>query len=145
MGYTAVANEITTEALALFGILALWQIPHFLAISIANLKDYTRAGIKTVPATHGASITRLQTIAYTTLLIPVSLILVPIGTAGWLYGSVALLTGTLLLYTAARRPETEEHTVWAVRYFRATLLYLPVVTIGLVLDVAIGLAEKGGV
>ncbi len=145
MGYTAYTNEVTTEALALFGILALWQIPHFLAISIANLQDYTRAGIKTVPAARGPSTTRLQTIAYTTLLIPVSLVLIPIGTASWLYGATALVTGTLLLYTAARKAETVEHTVWAVRYFRATLLYLPIITIGLVVDVALGLASQGGV
>ena len=134
MGYTAVTNAITWEALALFAILGLWQIPHFLAISVANLEDYSRAGIHTVPGEKGNRVTRLQTIAYTTALIPLSLVLVPLGTASWLYGGVALLSGTGLLYLAAARPSDGEFRDWAVRYFKGTLWYLPLVTIALAFD-----------
>src|SRR5207249_5600310 len=34
MGFTAVHGKLSPEALALFGILFLWQMPHFLAIAI---------------------------------------------------------------------------------------------------------------
>lgn len=135
MGCTAVSGEITEEGLALFAILALWQIPHFLAISIANLQDYSRAGIHTVPANRGLATTRLQTIAYTTALIPLSLVLLPLGTAGWAYGTAALVSGVALLYLAAKHPKNDNYKVWAIQYFYGTLFYLPVVTCALALDV----------
>ena len=137
MGCTAVENTFSMEGLALFGILALWQIPHFLAIAIANLEDYSKAGIHTVPAQKGLKATRLQTIAYTTALIPVSLVLVPMGTASWLYAAVALISGTWLLYLAAKSPQEETYRPWAVRYFYGTLCYLPAVTLALAADTLI--------
>ena len=135
MGYTAVTNEFTAEGLALFGILALWQIPHFLAISVANLEDYTRAGIQTVPGKRGERMTRLHTIAYTTALIPTSLIMVHLGVAGWVYGGIALVSGVGLLYLAAKPPGETGLKAWAIDYFKGTLVYLPAITLALVLDV----------
>jgi protoheme IX farnesyltransferase len=66
-----------------------------------------------------------------------SLILVPMGTAGWLYASVALASGSWLLYLAAKAPQEEAYKPWAVRYFYGTLYYLPAVTIALAADTLI--------
>jgi len=49
MGWTAVTGHVAPQALALFAILFLWQIPHFLAIALYRIADYGRAGIRVLP------------------------------------------------------------------------------------------------
>ena len=51
MGWTAVTGHLDLPGLALFAILFLWQIPHFLAIAIYRAADYARAGFKVLPLT----------------------------------------------------------------------------------------------
>lgn len=55
MGWTAARGQIEPAGLVLFAILFVWQLPHFLAISLYRRDDYERAGMKTVgdAAPHG--------------------------------------------------------------------------------------------
>ncbi len=53
MGWTAVTGHIDVGAVALFGILFLWQIPHFLAIALYRSEDYGRAGFENLAAGGG--------------------------------------------------------------------------------------------
>ena len=153
MGWTAATNELSAAGLVLFAILFLWQLPHFLAIAMFREAEYTRAGIKVVPALRGADATRWQAIAWAIALVPVSLLLGPLGIAGALYTSVALVSGALFLWycvksfrayatenvsepTTHARPSPE--AIWGRKVFVASLLYLPALFVGLALDVAIG-------
>ena len=153
MGWTAATNELSAAGLVLFAILFLWQLPHFLAIAMFREAEYTRAGIKVVPALRGADATRWQAIAWAIALVPVSLLLGPLGIAGALYTSVALVSGALFLwfcaksfraYAAENVSETTTHArpspeaIWGRKVFVASLLYLPTLFVGLALDVAIG-------
>ena len=55
----------------LFGIQFLWQFPHFWAIAWLAHTDYTAAGFKLLPGDKGPTkFTALQTIIYSTLMIP---------------------------------------------------------------------------
>ncbi|RPJ71692.1 MAG: hypothetical protein EHM20_14415, partial [Alphaproteobacteria bacterium] len=49
MGWTAVTGKIDFMAVALFLILFVWQLPHFLAISLYHAKDYGAASIIVYP------------------------------------------------------------------------------------------------
>ena len=51
LGWTAATGTIGAGGLVLFGILFLWQVPHFLAISIFRRDEYARAGLKVMPNT----------------------------------------------------------------------------------------------
>src|SRR5262245_42474538 len=53
LGWTAATGTIGAGGLVLFGILFLWQVPHFLAISIFRKEEYARAGLKVMPNTLG--------------------------------------------------------------------------------------------
>src|ERR1700730_14595410 len=44
MGWAAVHNALAPQAWVLFGILFLWQMPHFLAIAVLFMNDYAAAG-----------------------------------------------------------------------------------------------------
>src|SRR4029078_12573166 len=58
MGWTAVTDRLDWPGLALFGVLFLWQIPHFLAIATYRGADYARAGFKVLPLTVSLRTTR---------------------------------------------------------------------------------------
>src|SRR5436190_1844418 len=49
IGWCAVRGEVTPEAVTLFVILFLWQVPHFLAIAWMYREEYARAGLLMLP------------------------------------------------------------------------------------------------
>ncbi len=143
MGWTAMRGTLELPAdapgLVLFGILFIWQMPHFLAIAVFRQQDYDDAGIRTVPSVRGLRVTKLQAIAWALALLPVSLLLLPLGVAGLVYGVTAGLAGLgYLAFTIAglfAPPELDSR--WAWRLFGASLVYLPIVVLALGLDLTL--------
>ncbi|HJQ26210.1 MAG TPA: heme o synthase [Blastocatellia bacterium] len=134
IGWVAANGQITIEAWVLFAILFLWQFPHFLAIAWMYRDDYKRAGIKMLPVVEpDGRITGQQIIAYTVLLVPVSLMptLLHLSGAVYFYGALAL--GLAFLYYSARA--ARQRTTWqARRLLLASVLYLPVLFALMVLN-----------
>ncbi|MBT9559080.1 MAG: protoheme IX farnesyltransferase [Myxococcales bacterium] len=138
MGWTAVTGSMDAPGLTLFLILLLWQLPHFIAIALYRQSEYARAGFKTVPNVRGVTIAKVQTVAYAVLLVPLCLLLTPIGAATWIYGAVSLLTSVGFLAVCLRGVTTELPARWARRVFLASLVFLPALGVGLGLDRWIG-------
>ena len=134
MGWVAVTKGIEWPGVVLFLILLVWQVPHFLAIALYSRADYERAGIKVVPVVYGDRVAKLQVVAYATLLIPLSLLLVPLGAAGWIYGGAALLVSLWFLVACVRGYGSIETIPWARSVFRASLVYLPALGLAVILD-----------
>lgn len=134
MGWTAVTGRIDAPGLVLFGVLFLWQLPHFIAISVFRKDDYARAGLKVLPWVRGERIARLHAIGWAALLLPVSIALGPLGVAGWGYLTAATVMGVIYLWTAVRRPTEGGEARWAKRLFLTSLVYLPVVFAALMID-----------
>jgi len=134
MGWVAVTKGIEWPGVALFFILLVWQIPHFLAIALYSREDYERAGIQVVPVVYGERVAKLQVVAYATLMIPLSLLLVPLGSAGWIYGAGALLISLWFLAACVRGYRTKDTIPWARAVFRASLVYLPALGLALIVD-----------
>src|SRR5213075_1393863 len=98
MGWTAARGEIDVAAWVLFAILFLWQFPHFLAIAWMYREDYGRAGIKMLPVVEpDGRVTGQQIIAYSLMLVPVSLLPSLLGISGKIYLVAALVLGLLFL------------------------------------------------
>ncbi|MEI9807260.1 MAG: heme o synthase [Bacteroidota bacterium] len=75
IGWAAGDERLSTGGWILFGIQFLWQFPHFWAIAWLAHADYTRAGFKLLPSDKGPTkFTALQTVIYSLLLLPVTLI-----------------------------------------------------------------------
>ena len=68
MGWTAVTGEIGLPGVVLFMILFIWQIPHFIAISIFRQEEYERAGLKVLPSVRGLDVAKRHAFAYTVVL-----------------------------------------------------------------------------
>ena len=137
MGWTAYTGTVDLPGLVLFAILLVWQLPHFLAIALYRQDDYERAGVKAVPIVRGERVAKAQALAWTTALIPISLLLVPLQVAGAFYGAVALATGLWFLSWSVRGMSGEAGVPWARKFLSASLVYLPVLVLSLVVDVAL--------
>ena len=76
IGWVAATNDVfSIGGWILFGIQFLWQFPHFWAIAWLAHQDYTAAGFKLLPGDKGPTkFTALQTIIYSSLMIPFGLL-----------------------------------------------------------------------
>ncbi len=127
MGWAASRGSLGAAGWGLFGILFLWQLPHFLAIGWLYRDDYARGGFPMLAVTdRDGSSTGRQAVLYATALLPVTLgtgLLASAG-PGYLWG--ALLLGAAFLACAG-------HFAWkrtmtsARGLFFASVLYLPLV------------------
>jgi protoheme IX farnesyltransferase len=137
IGWTAVRGTIDAEALALFAIVFLWQLPHFLAIAWIYREDYARAGYRMVPVVDAdGSRTARRMIGFCLLLLIASAAPVLFGPARWLYlaGALALGVGFLAPCIAFGRDHSDRR---ARRVLRASLVYLPALFVLLLLDRAL--------
>jgi protoheme IX farnesyltransferase len=134
LGWTAVSNSLELPGAVLFAILLIWQMPHFLAISVFRKQDYAAAGIRCVPVVRGETVAKIQAIAWAALLIPVSVALTPLGVTGPVYLVAAIVLGAAFLLQAIRGLGPQENVKWARQLFVLSLVYLPALTIALVVD-----------
>ncbi len=134
MGWTAVANDITLGAWALFAMQFLWQFPHFLAIAWMYREEYAKAGILMLPVVEPAGkITMRQIVMFTIMLVPVSLAPYFFGISGPIFLVAASILGILFLISSIRvaRSKTNE---MAKRLLLASVIYLPLLFIFMVAD-----------
>jgi protoheme IX farnesyltransferase len=134
IGYTAVTGTITPEAWALFLIVFVWQVPHFLAIAWIYRDEYARAGLRMLPVVDpDGRRTSRSMIAWCVALLPVSLLPLWLDPTRLAYASGAVLLGVAFLGGAVwfRRERTAAR---ARVVLRLSLLYLPGLLALLLLD-----------
>ncbi|MBA3639872.1 MAG: protoheme IX farnesyltransferase [Acidobacteria bacterium] len=126
IGWAAATNTLSREAWILFGILFLWQLPHFLAIAWMYKDDYARAGFPMLPVIDpdGRSTVR-HSVFYAAALLPLSLAPTLVGmTTPWYF--VAALVLTLAFLGLTLRFAQTRAMADARRVFFGSILYLPV-------------------
>ena len=132
IGWAAARGQFELATWALFAILFLWQLPHFLAIAWMYRSDYARAGLQMLPGsdTDGDATAR-QVAGYGAALVPVSLLPTMVDLAGPAYFIGALVLGSA--YLACGLDMGRKRTsASAKRLLRASVLYLPLL-LGLLL------------
>lgn len=134
LGWTAAGGSLAVGAWVLFGILFLWQLPHFLALAWMYREDYRQGGfvMLTVLDPDGRTTGR-QILNYVVALLPVSLLPTLIGMTGPVYFFGALVLGAIFVgigvAVTVTRAERE-----ARRLFLASVLYLPALLLLMVID-----------
>jgi len=129
IGWAAVQGELPAEPWILFGIMFLWQLPHFLAIAWMYRDDYARAGFAMLPVIEpdGRSTGR-QAVVYAAALVPLSLAPSLVHMTGEIYFAAALGLGLVFLWLTLRFAQTRS-AADARRVFFASIVYLPVLWI----------------
>jgi protoheme IX farnesyltransferase len=134
MGWAAVRGSLGPEALALFGVLFFWQMPHFLALAWMYRNDYERAGYKMLPGVdETGGVTFRQILLYTSALLPVSLVPTITGVAGAVYFFGALILGIIFLVQGIILARSHKNA-HARTLFHYSLLYLPILLLVMALD-----------
>ncbi len=138
MGWTAVRDQVEPGAWALFAILFLWQLPHFLSIAWLYRDDYARGGFPMLPVNDpGGRRTALQTMLYGGALVPVSLLPVPLGLVGGGYLAGALLLG-LAFFAACVGFARQRSESAARRLLLTSVAYLPALLAVMLVDRLLG-------
>lgn len=135
IGYAVAAGYVGPEALLLFAIMALWQIPHFLAIGLLCRDDYAAAGMPILPVLDGETGRRSHrwNLATAAALLVAGVSPTLLGYTGWWAFAVALLCGVGFLVLAVRLVQ-QPGRARARALFLASLAYLPLVLGVLVWD-----------
>jgi protoheme IX farnesyltransferase len=134
IGWAAALDELSQGAWVLFGIVFLWQLPHFLAIAWIYREDYARAGFPMLPVIEpdGRSTAR-QAVIYALALLPVSLAPTLVGMTGPIYFAGALVL-TLLFIGLALRFAGTRSIPDARRLFFGSIIYLPLLWMLMIAD-----------
>jgi protoheme IX farnesyltransferase len=129
IGWTASHGSIGRGGAALFAIVFLWQIPHFMAIAWMYRDDYGKAGFPMLPVIEpeGRRAGR-QAVLYAAALLPVSLAPTIVGISGAVYFASALVLGMALLALAARFARTRSEGSARALFF-GSITYLPLLWI----------------
>ncbi len=134
IGWTAAHGHLAAGGAALFGIVFLWQIPHFMAIAWLYREDYGRAGFPLLPVIEPAGRRAgRQAVVYACLLVPVSLVPALVGLTGVWSGLVAIVLGVALAWLAVRFASTRSDRS-ARRLFFASIVYLPLIWLAMIAD-----------
>jgi protoheme IX farnesyltransferase len=123
----AVSGYVGWESIILFAIIFIWTPPHFWALALVKSGDYEKAGIPMMPNVAGPTSTRRQILAYTLLLVPLSLAPVVHGFGGLAYAIIATIGGLGMLALAVqvyRLREGEPAMRVAQQLFGFSILYL---------------------
>ena len=132
LGWVAASGSMTLEAWVLFGIVFLWQIPHFLAIAWIYREDFARAGFQVLPVVEPSG---RRTARYVLLflagLLPVSLAPAWVGMAGtpYLLGAALLGFGFAALSARFALHLSMQN---ARNLFAGSLVYLPLLWVLLI-------------
>lgn len=137
IGWAAVKGALDVHAWALFAIVFLWQVPHFLAISWLYREDYQRGGFTMLPVMDSEGRRTARSIViYSLVLLPVSILPWISGLLGpaYLFGAIAL---GIILLAFGMEVAWARSKVSARRLLRASVVYLPLLLILMVVDKAV--------
>jgi protoheme IX farnesyltransferase len=125
IGWTAATGRLDAGGLALFIVLFVWQLPHFIAISLFRVDEYRAAGLKVVPVERGERGAKERIVLYSLLVTMASLQVVRTGIGGAFYLAAALALGGGLVTLSLYGLQRDAGRRWARWYFFYTLVYLP--------------------
>jgi heme o synthase len=129
IGWAAAEGALPPQAWTLFGIMFLWQLPHFLAIAWMYREDYARAGFPMLPVLEpdGRSTGR-QAVLYAAALLPLSLVPTLMRMTGEIYFAGALVLSLAFLVLTIRFARTRAPRETRQVFF-GSIIYLPLLWI----------------
>jgi protoheme IX farnesyltransferase len=139
IGWTAVTGQVALAPFVLFAIVFFWTPPHTWALAFRYREDYAAAEVPMLPVVRPAPVVAAQILGYSVLTVAVSLVLWPVAGTGWLYPTVAAVTGAALLWESlqlllrARRGLTDA-ALKPMRLFHWSNSYLALVFVAAAVD-----------
>jgi heme o synthase len=142
VGWAAVTGRLDLAAIYLFAIIFYWTPPHFWALALIKRGEYARAGIPMLPVVRGEERTKFEMLAYTLILLPLTLMPAFFGALGTFYGIAAALLGARLLWYCIRLLRDRSVTPVAWRMYRYSLIYLALLFVAMGIDRALPFGHR---
>ena len=123
VGWVAITGSFDLPALYMFAIIFFWTPPHFWALSLLIQRDYEKAGVPMLPVIAGPQKTAENILAYSIVLIALTLVFAATRAVGGIYIGAATILGAAFIWGAWRlnREQTRPKARWLYLY---SLLYL---------------------
>ncbi len=137
VGWAAVTGSIDLAAIYLFAIIFYWTPPHFWALALIKQGEYAKAGVPMMPVVRGNHQTKVQMLAYTLMLLPLTVMPTFFGAMGVFYGVTAGLLGARLLWYCIRLLKENGVTPTAWGMYKYSLLYLFLLFVAMGVDRAV--------
>jgi protoheme IX farnesyltransferase len=144
VGWTAMTGSLDLPAIYLFAIVFYWTPPHFWALALIKQNEYAKAGVPMLPVVRGEKRTKFEMLAYTLMLLPLTLMPAFFGAMGAFYGVAAALLGARLLWYCFQLIRVDTITPIAWRMYRYSLLYLALLFLAMGIDRAIPFGHGPG-
>jgi len=123
LGWTAISDTIEPNALLLVLIVMVWTPPHFWALAIHRLDDYSKADVPMLPVQKGVAFTKQHILLYTVLLFVCTLLPYATELFNEVYLVCAVILGLIFVYYSYRLlvDDTNSH---AMPTFAYSIVYL---------------------
>ena len=133
-GWAAATGQLSAVTPWLMALLVfVWTPSHFWALAMRAVGDYSKAGIPMLPVLVGEARTARYIALNTFLLVPLSLMLVPLGGLGFLYLSIAAALGLGMILVDLRLVSNPTKSqAWTA--FKFSSPYLAIVFLAMVID-----------
>ena len=122
VGYAAITNQFNSGIVLLFFILFFWQMPHFYAISIYRLKDFSAASIPILPLKKNIHYTKIWMLLYIFAFTIASVLPSFFGYTGIIYAVVAFILGCTWFIRGVCGFSAENDSRWARKMFLFSIL-----------------------
>jgi len=134
VGWAAVTGRVDLLGVYLFLIIFYWTPPHFWALALLKQRDYDRAGVPMAPLVWGARETMRQMVAYTAILVPLTLLPVTFGALGVVYLAAAVPLDAALILGVVKVARRAQWMPAAWSLYKFSLLYLALLFGAMVAD-----------
>jgi heme o synthase len=142
VGWAAMTGRLDLAAVYLFAIIFYWTPPHFWALALVKRGEYAKAGVPMMPVVRGEARTKFEMLAYTLILLPLTLMPTFFGALGIFYGVAAALLGARLLWYCIQLLREKTHGPVAWRMYRYSLLYLALLFVAMGIDRALPFGHR---
>jgi protoheme IX farnesyltransferase len=97
IGWTAVTGHLAWAPWVLFAIMFVWTPPHFWALAVKYKDDYSAADVPMLPSVASERAVGVQIVAYSVVLVALTLVLAPVAHLGWIYTASAIALGAVFI------------------------------------------------
>ena len=133
-GWTAASGALPAAAWLLFGVMFLWQLPHFLALAWMYREDYRRGQLRMLSLDDpDGRRTGRHAVLWSVALAAASIALTPLGLTGAVYAASAALLGAVMIGLSGAM-SLRPSNAGARRLFLASVIYLPLLMVVMVLN-----------
>ena len=133
LGWSAITNSIEPNALLLVLIIMVWTPPHFWALAVYRVEDYSETEVPMLPVQKGVAFTKQHILLYTFLLIACTMLPYAVQMFGEIYLISALVLGLIFLIYSFRLYKDETNAI-AMPTFAYSIIYLAALFAAMLID-----------